>query len=324
MSLKGFDPKWKDFPDYILGITHEIWEERGIASLKHYYAKDIPMRFPSGLVRGNDAVIEGTLATLAEFPDRQLLGEDVIWSGDEDEGFLSSHRILSMGTHLGDGMFGPATGKRFTARAIADCAARDNVIYDEWLIRDSGAIVRQLGMDPPTFARELIAREGGPEHCVKPFTPDQDIDGGYRGRGNENPYGACLADILKRIFQADIAVIRKDYDRACAVEHAGGRGGQSWDAAEKLWMGLRSSFPSARFEVHHQIGREDPMMPPRAAVRWSLTGKHDGFGLFGEPSGAEVYVMGFSHAEFGPWGLRREFTLYDEISIWKQILLQTG
>ena len=31
--MKGFDPKWKDFPDYILGITAEIWEGRGIATL---------------------------------------------------------------------------------------------------------------------------------------------------------------------------------------------------------------------------------------------------------------------------------------------------
>ncbi|SVA95164.1 uncharacterized protein METZ01_LOCUS148018, partial [marine metagenome] len=23
--VKGFDPKYKDFPDYINGITYEIW-----------------------------------------------------------------------------------------------------------------------------------------------------------------------------------------------------------------------------------------------------------------------------------------------------------
>ena len=28
------------------------------------------------------------------------------------------------------------------------------------------------------------------------------------------------------------------------------------------------------FTVHHQIGRDDEMMPPRAAVRWSLQGRH--------------------------------------------------
>jgi hypothetical protein len=69
---------------------------------------------------------------------------------------------------------------------------------------------------------------------------------------------------------------------------------------------------------------EEPNMPPRAALRWSLTGKHDGWGTFGAPTGAEVYVMGISHAEFGPRGLRREWTLYDETAIWMQILAHQG
>ena len=34
--------------------------------------------------------------------------------------------------------------------------------------------------------------------------------------------------------------------------------------------------------------------------------------------------MGISHAEFGPRGLHREFTQYDEVAIWKQIEMQTG
>ena len=34
--------------------------------------------------------------------------------------------------------------------------------------------------------------------------------------------------------------------------------------------------------------------------------------------------MGFTHAEFGPYGLRREWTLFDHISIWKQIFMQQG
>jgi hypothetical protein len=94
-------------------------------------------------------------------------------------------------------------------------------------------------------------------------------------------------------------------------------------------MGLRAAFPSARFTIHHRIGRADPDMPPRAAIRWSLTGKHDGWGIFGRPTGAAVHVMGITHAEFGRQGtgpvqLRREWTLFDETAIWKQIHLATG
>ena len=31
--------------------------------------------------------------------------------------------------------------------------------------------------------------------------------------------------------------------------------------------------------------------------------------------------MGASHVEFGPWGIRKEYSLYDETVLWKQILL---
>ena len=322
--MQGFDSKFADLPDYILKITHEIWEERRLRTLDHYYAPDLPMRFPSGLVTGNRAVIDGTLATLAEFPDRQLLGEDVIWSGDDKAGFLSSHRIVTTGTHLGHGMFGKPTGQSFVIRAIADCAAKDGTIYDEWLIRDASSLAKQMGFKPKRFARDQIAREGGPDKAARPFTPADDVDGGYTSRGNDNEWGQRLAAILTRIMDKDIAVIRAEYDRAVRTEHPGGLGGWSWDFAELRWMQLRAALPSATFTIHHVIGRTDPHLPPRAAVRWSLDGKHDGFGTFGRPSGAPVHVMGITHAEFGPLGLRREFTLFDEISIYKQILLHTG
>ena len=146
--MQGFDPKFADETDYILGITQEIWEDRGIATLHHYYAPTLAVRSPASIVVGNTGVIAATMATIAEFPDRLLLGEDVIWSPDGAGGFLSSHRLTSTATHAVDGAYGAATGKRLVYRIIADCAARDNAIYDEWLVRDQGAIVRQLGLDP--------------------------------------------------------------------------------------------------------------------------------------------------------------------------------
>jgi len=322
--MKGFDKRWKDFPDYILGITREIWEDRGIATLHHYYAPDIIVRSPASVTVGNQGVIGATLATLAEFPDRTLLGEDVIWSGTPESGMLSSHRLLSTATHLGDGVYGKATGTKLVYRIIADCHAVNNQINDEWLIRDQGAIVRQLGFDPKRYAADMIEREGGPESCTKPLNQDNDIPGPYTGRGNDNDWGQLYGDIFTRIMAGDLAVIPEKYDRACQLEYPGGVTAHSHGAADRFWVGLRASFPSARFNIDHQIGRDDELMPPRAALRWSLSGTHDGWGAFGPPSGAEVYILGACHAEFGPWGMRREYVLYDETAIWKQIVLHTG
>jgi len=329
VTIKGFSQRWKDFPDYIIGITNEIWESRGIGTLDHYYAEDIPVRSPMGIQRGNQAVIAATMATCHEFPDRELLGEDVIWSGDPESGLLSSHRIVSTATHARDGVFGPATGKQYKIRIIADCAARDNTIFDEWLIRDYGGIVRQLGMDPKIYAGQLIATEGGAENCSKPFTPDMDVDGGYHGTGNDNEWGTKYAAVLTQLMDKQFHIIPQVYDRAVVTEYPGAVSGLSFPSVDGFWLGLRSAFPDADFKIHHQIGMDGGMLSPRAAIRWSLDGTHSGWGTFGRPTGARVHVMGMCHAEFGPFGangegIRREYVLYDEIAIWKQILMQSG
>ncbi|MEM6664930.1 MAG: nuclear transport factor 2 family protein [Pseudomonadota bacterium] len=327
--MKNFDPRWRDLPDYIIGITKEIWEDRGIATLDQYYSPEIVVRSPASVVVGNRNVVAATMATLAEFPDRTLFGEDVIWCEDGGDGYLSSHRLLSTATHTGDGAYGAATGKTLTYRIIADCHAIANVIDDEWIIRDQGAIVQQLGVDPLEYARNQIAREGGPDSAIKPFSPAIDVDGPYKGRGNDSEWGARYADTLKRIMNADMAVIPEAYDRACHLEYPGGNTTHGHGAADRFWMGLRAAFPHATFTAEHVIGRDDPLLPPRAAIRWSLDGKHDGWGAFGTPTGAPVHIMGFCHAEFGPFGsgdptIRREYVVFDETAIWKQILLKTG
>ncbi len=122
----------------------------------------------------------------------------------------------------------------------------------------------------------------------------------------------------------DFNHIHDSYDRAIIGEYAGALTTLGVEDATGFWLGLRSSFPSATFTIHHQIGMDADMLSPRAAIRWSLDGTHDGWGSFGRPTGAPVHVMGMCHAEYGPWGLRREFALYDEIAIWKQIHLHTG
>ena len=62
--MTAFSNRWPDFRDYIIDITKEIWEDRGIGTLNHYYAPDIPVRSPMGVSRGNQAVIAATMATV--------------------------------------------------------------------------------------------------------------------------------------------------------------------------------------------------------------------------------------------------------------------
>jgi hypothetical protein len=277
------------------------------------------------VIYGPEAVVEATKATLQEFPDRQVLGEDVIWIGNEENGFLSSHRILTKATHQNDGMYGPATGKKIVYRVIADCACRNNQVYDEWLVRDQGAIIRQIGLDPKKYAANLMQEEGGAEKCSIPFNENTPIDGDYTSPAisNENT-GTRYADILKSIMNKDIGSFENNYDRAVQQEQPGGFTAHGTEEVSKFWKILLFAFPDAKFSIEHISYTEEKDQPKKAAVRWSLIGKHDGNGIFGTPSGSNVYIMGINHAEFGPRGIKNEWVLFDETMIWKQILMKTG
>ena len=323
--MKGFDSKFKDLPDYILKITYQIWENKDVGSIMQYYAENIPVRSPSGVIYGPEAVVKATKATQQEFPDRQLLGEDVIWIGNEENGFLSSHRILSKATHQNDVTYGPATGKKIVYRVIADCACRNNQVYDEWLVRDQGAIIRQIGLDPKMYAANLMQTEGGEEKCSIPFNENTPLGGDYISPAISNDnMGTRYADILKSIMNKDIGSVENNYDRAIQQEQPGGRTAHGTEEISKFWKILLSAFPDAKFTIEHISFTEEKDQPKKAAVRWSLIGKHDGNGIFGTPSGSNVYIMGINHAEFGPRGIKNEWVLFDETMIWKQILMKTG
>ncbi|MGR3467285.1 MAG: ester cyclase [Shimia sp.] len=327
--MTGFEARYADPTDYILQCTQEIWEDRRISSLHRHYAPGIVVRSPASVVVGNRGVIGATMATLHEFPDRQLPGEDVIWCPAPSGGFLSSHRLICTATHTGDGVYGPASGRRLRYRILADCHAVAGQINDEWLVRDQGAIVAQMGLDPKAWAVELIAREGGPERCVRPFHPARDIPGPYTGTGNDAPEAQEAAARLSDMMDGDMTPFLARYARAAALHYPGGVEGQGPAAASAFWLGLRAAFPSARFTIDHAIGREDAGRPTRIALRWGLTGRHDGFGRFGPATGAEVHVMGITHYEFGRLGgeapvILREWTLIDDTAVWKQVALMTG
>ena len=160
-GMRGFDAEFHDLPIYIRVVTERIWEGRRVDDIPRYYSDPCIVETPLGVSTTVADVIAGTRATLKMFPDRRLLAEDIIVSGDDAGGYLSSHRIISPMTHLGDGNFGPATGKRVHARTIADCVCKDNRIIREWLVRDHSAIAYATGSMPHTLITRWLAERGG-------------------------------------------------------------------------------------------------------------------------------------------------------------------
>ena len=319
--MKGFDKKYNSFPDYILKITKQIWEGKDVNSIANFYTEDIPVRSPFGVTYGNKPVIDATFATLREFPNRQLLGEDVIWNKDSEDGYHSSHRILSKGTHLGDGSYGKPSGKNIYYRVIADCACKYNQVYDEWIVRDQGAMVRQIGFTPKEFAQKIIENEGGLGKCKKIFNLKSDMKSEYKPNpAPKDSVGLKYSNILNTIFTNDYNF--SDYARAASIYWPGNKIGHGREDIEKFWQSLKGAFSNFKFSIEHIGYLEELGKNPKASIRWFLDANHSNkTSDFGEATNKNIFIMGINHAEISDGKVIREWVLFDEVAIWKQILM---
>ena len=322
MAMRGFDPKFKDLPDYIDRVTREIWEDRGIGgALEKYYAKDVLVRAANGILTDSKGVTGATLQTLHEFPDRQLVNEDVIWVGDEDKGYLSSHRLISVMRKQGAGAYGPAGGQLVRARIIADCVVKNNQITEEWLVRDHSSFARCLGMEPEGLARQLVAQDLAQFGEVRFFSPATDVPGPYQAVVDTSEEASRYAEAWQAIWGTKTpAAIRDFYAVGAAVSVSGGEMLSGHSDIDRFVVSYLASFPDAQLTVDHLIVNRDPGQPVRLALRWSIEATHTGWGRFGRPSGAKVYILGMTHAHMVNGKITMEWVMTDEVAIWKQIL----
>ena len=314
--MKGFDAEFGDLDQYIRVITARIWEGRRIDAIRDYYSADCAVITPSGATIGVDSVIRGTLETLQQFPDRRLLAEDIVIAGDDAQGYLSSHRIVSTMTHRGHGAFGPATGLRVVVRTVADCVCRDNRIVHEWLVRDQGAIAHAIGTEPRALARAWFAARGAPPHPLpQPAAPFW-----WRDPMHDTPGACLLADTYRALWAGDLAVLARHADEAIDVRLPSGNQGVGVVDAETFWSGFTASFSDAQLTVESLAERIEPGRTPRVAMRWRVTGVHGGCGRYGAPTQRPVEILGITHAEVANGRILREWVLVDEVALWMQLL----
>lgn len=323
-SLQGFDPKFNDFVDYIIRITHEIWEEKAIGRLYDYYANTIQIHTSGGTIYGRDAVIAGTIATLAAYPDRRLYGDEVIWGGNDVSGLYSSHRITHIGTNRGHSIYGEPTHRKIEYRAIADCAVKQNMVYEEWLIRDELTLVHQLGLDPVKTAKEMAQRAAAKGE-VFPIVGDIE-----RGIGQMPPPLIAptptftpenfITRAMHEIWNWRLLNKVRDYfAETVRFEGASMRRLNGWNDYQAYVLSLLAPFPDLRITQEHFCYVGDEQQGFRTATRWRMRGTHSGYGIYGEPTGQPINILGVSHHLIQNEKIQAEWTLFDEFELLKQI-----
>ena len=165
--MKGFEPQYRNIIDYIVRITHRIWEEKDIGYIYDTYSHDCRVWDDVGLQYGRDKIVADTVHTNNAFPDIRLVADEVIWAGDEEVSFHTSHRTMILGTNTGFSRFGAPTGRPVRLLCVANCVSRNNEIYDEHVAYDMAGMLRQLGLDVPEIARRIAA-----DRVDGPFAPN--------------------------------------------------------------------------------------------------------------------------------------------------------
>lgn len=326
--LRGFDPEYLDIVDYIIRCTHRIWEERGVGLIYTHYAHNSVIHSGLDETYGREQVVANTLQTLAAFPDRKLYGDEVIWAGDEDAGFHTSHLLTTISHNTGYSAYGPPTGRRVVWRAIANCFVRENMILEEWLLRDEVHVIRQLGLDPDAVAERQVAAAA--RGLAAPYLARGPVE---RGLGQLMPDelpprpagdGFDVEDFVRRAYHEIwnwrlLNKVRAYYAEGYRCRLASGRRFHGLHDFTTFILSVLAAFPDAKLTVDHVYWLGDEAQGYRVAVRWTLVGTHTGPGEWGEPSGARVTVMGLAQHRLAGGRFTDEITLFDEFGLLKQI-----
>lgn len=330
-SLNGFDDIYTDIVDYIIRCTHKIWDERDIGLIYTHYTHNCVLYGTTGTIYNREDVVRDTIQRLVSFPERRGMGTQVIWNGNDKDGFYTSHLVTGSGRHTQYGHLGQPTGKPFVSRTIADCMVFENKIYREWVVADTMAIIQQLGLDPHHFAMKtakakfdagLISLDIGENRRFLGQTPpNEKADTSLA----HNDIEAQTIEMLHEVFTKRMfGQIARDY--APNAQYHGPLMKELYGQAAIIHqhLGLIGSLPDASFEIQHVASNLCEEGGTKVAVRWLMEGHHLGYGILGtlgDPTGKRVQVMGMTHYHWKNGKIVDEWNVYDELSLLVQVKL---
>jgi len=325
-SLHGFDEDYTDIVDYIIRCTHKIWEEHGIGLIYTHYVHNVTVWTTSGRTYGREALLESTLQSLAAFPNRRLFGDEVIWAGNDQDGFQTSHRMTSVAKNTGYSWYGPPTGQLTTYCSIANCLVKENRIVEEWVVSDTLGQLQQLGFDKRAAIEKLV--QGSSRSGLKPreySLPERVI-------GQTVP--VSLPPLTSHGFDVEAFVRRSVHevwnwrllnkidayyvpDYICHTtceRHLRGLGHY-----KAFVLTMLGTFPDAVMSIEQFYAMGTATEGYRTMTRWNLQGTHKGPGPYGEPTGQPFYLMGISHHIVKEGRFVEEWTFFDEVALLQQL-----
>jgi len=121
-----------------------VWGQRSIDEIDRFLAPDfVDHSAPPDAAAGPAGFADGVRRILAAFPDAHNTIDEIVAEGD-----CVVVRWTMTGTHTGDGLGFPATGRAIRLAGVTMSRVAHGRIAEHWSYRDDLTMLRQLGLMP--------------------------------------------------------------------------------------------------------------------------------------------------------------------------------
>ena len=324
--MRGFDDAYVDIIDYIVRVTHRIWEEQQIGYIYDTYRHNSKVMDDYGLQYGRDKIVTDTVHTINAFPDIRLYADEIIWAGDDEVGFYTSHRAVIMGHNTGYSKYGPPTGKKMVVWCIANCIALENEIFEEWCVYNTSSMLAQLGFDLREKAREFgnqtdldglrDLRSSEPERL-----PGQGKPAHFAPARSD---GFDVEDFLRRTYHyvwnwRMPGKVNEAYAPNLRFHGSTNREYYGRGEYRSFILSIMAMFPDLAFQIDDVYWMGNAAEGYLASVRWSLVGTHRGAGIYGAPTGRQIYMWGISQHQIKNGRIVEEWMMFNEFEVMQQL-----
>jgi len=325
--MKGFEVQYKNIIDYIVRITYHIWEDKNIGYIYDTYSNDCRVWDEFGLQSGSEKIVADTVHTNNAFPDIRLFADEVIWAGDDNASFHTSHRTIITGTNTGYSKFSEPTGKSVRLFCIANCVAKNNEIYYENVVYDTAALIKQLGLNVNQVAKD-IASKGE----IGPFAPDFKNSKPKRKTGKAKPISFEIPEKVSNVREFVHSIFNTIWNRRnfSAIDHVysdnivfEGSTGRLFKGKKQLRsfiISIVASFPDLALSIEDIYWMGNEQDGYLVSIRWGAIGAHKGNGYYGAPTDKECYIWGITQWQIENNKIIKEWTAFNEFGILMQLL----
>lgn len=325
-SMRGFEETYRNIIDYIVRITYKIWEDREVEYIAATYSDTSNVYDDYGLQLGCQKIIADTHHTTGAFSDIKLIADEIVWAGDDEIGYHTSHRTIIRGTNDGDSKYGPATNKPIDVLVIANCVALENEIFLEHVLYNNSSMLQQLGHNlddivprlaadpPPGWPRDAATWDGLRKATSpsQPISVAQPIDGFDVDR--------FARETLNALWNArQYGVLHDAYTGDFTFEGPTDRKFSGVQSYQSLLQSLIIAFPDLSLQVDEVYWMGNDNDGYLTSERWSAEATHSGAGLYGEPTGKAVQIWGITQHQIVGGKIVAEWMLFNELDLMMQL-----